>query len=153
DSNDDTKRSTPGDDSFLGDLDNLTFDPGNLALAHTWDGYYKGVYRANVAIQHIPDVSMDATLKGRLIGENKFLRAYYYFFLVRAFGGVPLVTQPLTPDQFIHPRATPDELYALIEPDLQDASALLPTKLQYAATDVGRATKGAAQGFLAEVYL
>src|SRR5213080_3130737 len=96
---------------------------------------------------------MDATLKARLIGENKFLRAYYYFFLARAFGGVPLFTQPLTPDQFIQPRATADEVYALIEQDLQDASAVLPTKLQYAAADVGRATKGAAQGMLAEVYL
>src|SRR5436309_1048070 len=152
-SDDATKGSTPGDASFLGDLDNLTFDPGNLAFADPWAGYYKGVYRANVAIQHIPDVPMDATLKARLIGENKFLRAYYYFFLVRAFGGVPLVTQPLTPDQFIQPRATADEVYALIEQDLQDASAVLPTKLQYAAADVGRATKGAAQGMLAEVYL
>jgi len=152
-SDDATKGSTPGDASFLGDLDNLTFDPGNLAFADPWAGYYKGVYRANVAIQHIPDVTMDATLKARLIGENKFLRAYYYFFLVRAFGGVPLFTQPLTPDQFIQPRATADEVYALIEQDLQDASAVLPTKLQYAAADVGRATKGAAQGMLAEVYL
>src|SRR2546422_8230500 len=114
-SDDATKGSTPGDASFLGDLDNLTFDPGNLAFADPWAGYYKGVYRANVAIQHIPDVPMDATLKARLIGENKFLRAYYYFFLARAFGGVPLFTQPLTPDQFIQPRATADEVYALIE--------------------------------------
>src|SRR5205809_4444785 len=152
-SDDATKGSTPGDASILGHFGNLTFDPGNVAFAVPWAGYYEGVYRANVAIQHIPDVTMDATLKARLIGENKFLRAYYYFFLVRAFGGVPLFTQPLTPDQFIQPRATADEVYALIEQDLQDASAVLPTKLQYAAADVGRATKGAAQGLLAQVYL
>src|SRR5438477_13058334 len=132
-SDDATKGSTPGDASFLGDLDNLTFDPGNLAFGDPWAGYYKGVYRANVAIQHIPDVPMDATLKARLIGENKFLRAYYYFFLVRAFGGVPLLTQPLTPDQFIQPRATADQVYALSEQDLQAASAALPAEVQYAA--------------------
>src|SRR5213594_5099407 len=152
-SDDATKGSTPGDASFLLDIDDLNFDPRNLAFSDPWAGYYKGIARANVAIENIPAVSMDATLKARLTGENKFLRAYYYFFLVRAFGGVPLITHPLTPDQFIQPRATADEVYALIEQDLQDASAVLPTKLQYAAADVGRATKGAAQGMLAEVYL
>ncbi len=152
-SDDATKGSTPGDASFLGDLDNLTFDPGNLAFADPWAGYYKGIYRANVAIQNIPNVSMDATLKARLIGENKFLRAYYYFFLVRAFGGVPLVTQPLTPAEFIQPRATSAEVYALIVQDLQDASAALPKRSQYAPEDLGRATKGAAQSMLAEAYL
>jgi hypothetical protein len=152
-SDDATKGSTPGDASFLGDLDNLTFDPGNLAFADPWAGYYKGIYRANVAIQNIPNVSMDATLKARLIGENKFLRAYYYFFLVRAFGGVPLVTQPLTPAEFIQPRATSAEVYAVIVQDLQDASAALPKRSQYAPEDLGRATKGAAQSMLAEAYL
>jgi len=152
-SDDATKGSTPGDASFLGDLDNLTFDPGNIAFADPWAGYYKGIYRANVAIQHIPDVSMDATLKARLIGENKFLRAYYYFFLVRAFGGVPLLTQPLTPDEFIQSRATSAEVYALIVQDLQDASAALPKRSQYAPEDLGRATKGAAQAMLAHAYL
>ena len=53
-SDDATKGSTPGDASFLGDLDNLTFDPGNLAFGDPWAGYYKGVYRANVAIANIP---------------------------------------------------------------------------------------------------
>ncbi len=152
-SDDATKGSTPGDASFLGDLDNLTFDPGNLAFADPWAGYYKGIYRANVAIQNIPNVSMDATLKARLIGENKFLRAYYYFFLVRAFGGVPLLTQPLTPAEFIQQRATSAEVYAQIVQDLQDASAALPKRSQYAPGDLGRATKGAAQGMLAEAYL
>jgi hypothetical protein len=152
-SDDATKGSTPGDASFLGDLDNLTFDPGNLAFADPWAGYYKGIYRANVAIQNIPNVSMDATLKARLIAENKFLRAYYYFFLVRAFGGVPLLTQPLTPAEFVQARATSAEVYALIEQDLQDASASLPKKSQYAPEDLGRATKGAAQSMLAEAYL
>src|SRR5437016_14173568 len=121
-SDDATKGSTPGDASFIGDLDNITFDPGHLAFADPWAGYYKGVYRANVAIQHIPDVSMDATLKARLNRANTFLRAYYYFFLARAFGGVPLLTQPLTPAEFIQPRPTAYQVCPLIAQDLQDAS-------------------------------
>src|SRR5207247_11358505 len=49
-SDDATKGSTPGDASFLCDLDNLTFDPGSVDFADPWSGYYKGVYRAGVAI-------------------------------------------------------------------------------------------------------
>jgi hypothetical protein len=96
---------------------------------------------------------MDDTLKARLIGENKFLRAYFYFFLARAFGGVPLITEPLTPGQFAQTRATREAVYDLIEQDLTDAISVLPERSQYAAADLGRATKGAAQALLAEVHL
>lgn len=152
-SDDATKGSIPGDASFLGDLDNLNFDPGNIAFSTTWTGYYQGIYRANVAIQKIPGADMDAGLKARLIAENKFLRAYFYFFLVRAYGGVPLITKPLTPDQYTQQRAPRDSVYALIERDLTDAIADLPLKSQYSAADMGRATKGAAQALLAKVDL
>jgi hypothetical protein len=152
-SDDATKGSTPADASFLLDLDNLNFDPGNIAFRDTWTGYYQGIYRANVAIRNIPDVQMDEGLKARLVAENKFLRAYYYFFLVRAFGGVPLITEPLRPGEFTQPRATAEAVYALIVQDLMDAIAVLPEKSGYAAEDLGRATKGAARALLAEVYL
>lgn len=152
-SDDATKGSTPGDASFLLDLDNLLLDPGNLAFADPWTGYYWAIYRANVAIAGIPGVPMDAALRARLIGENKFLRAYFYFFLVRAYGGVPLVTRPLAPSEFIQPRATAAEVYDQIEQDLLDAIAALPEKSQYPVADLGRATKGAARGLLAQVYL
>jgi hypothetical protein len=151
-SDDADKGSTPGDAAQIhGTLDNLTFDAGNDAFRLTWTGYYWGIYRANVAIQGIPTVPMDAALKARLVGENKFLRAYYYFFLVRAFGGVPLVTGPLAPSEFLQPRATRDEVYDLIEQDLLDAIAVLPPN--YPAADLGRVTQAAARGLLAQVYL
>ncbi len=149
-SDDATKGSTPSDAGFLRELDNLTFDPGNLAFRDTWNGYYKGIYRANVAIQNIPNVDMDPDLRTRLVAENRFLRAYFYFFLVRAFGGVPLITEPLAPGEFEQPRAPRDSVYALIEQDLEFAAANLPPS--YAA-DVGRATQGAAHGLLAKVHL
>jgi hypothetical protein len=152
-SDDATKGSVPGDAGFLGDLDNLNFDPGNLAFIDPWTGYYRGIYRANVAIQGISGANIDATLKARLIGENKFLRAYFYFFLVRGWGGVPLVTEALTPGEFTQGRATAEEVYNLIEQDLTDAIAALPEKSGYPAADLGRATKGAARALLAEVYL
>ena len=154
-SDDATKGSTPGDAGagFLGDLDALILDPGNLAFKDPWGGYYKGIFRANVAIQGIGGSSIDAALKTRLIGENKFLRAYYYFFLVRGWGGVPLITAPLKPDEYVQPRATKQAVYAQIEQDLTDAIASLPRRDQYAAADQGRATSGAAQAMLADVYL
>ena len=153
-SDDATKGSVPGDAGagYLGDLEDLTFDAANLAFTQTWSGYYQGVYRANVALQGIPTVPvMDAQLRARLIAENKFLRAYYYFFLVRAFGGVPLVTRPLAPSEFVQQRATAGEVYDQIEQDLLDAIADLPPT--YPAADLGRATRGAARGLLAQVYL
>jgi hypothetical protein len=152
-SDDATKGSVPADASFLADLDNLNLDPGNLAFIDPWSGYYAGIYRANVAIQGISGSNIDATLKARLIGENKFLRAYYYFFLVRGWGGVPLFTEPLKPSEFAQTRATEEAVYGLIIQDLTDAIAALPEKSGYAAADLGRATKGAARGLLAEVYL
>ena len=150
-----TKGSTPADAAGLqGALDNLTFEPGNPAFSDTWGGYYRGVFRANAAIQGIPTVpEMDEALRTRLIGENQFLRAYFYFFLVRAYGGVPLITEPLEPDEFEQTRATREETYALIESDLEAAVAALPEASQYAAGDAGRATKGAARSLLALVHL
>ncbi len=152
-SDDATKGSIPGDAGFLGDLDNLNFDPGNLGFIDPWTGYYRGIYRANVAIQGISGASIDAGLKTRLIAENKFLRAYYYFFLVRGWGGVPLITEPLEPGEFAQARATAGEVYDLIEQDLTEAIAGLPERSEYAVADLGRATKGAARAMLAEVYL
>jgi hypothetical protein len=150
-SDDATKGSVPADAGFLLDLDNLNFDPGNLAFSDPWGGYYRGINLANVAIQGISGMNIEPGLKARLIGENKFLRAYYYFFLARAFGGVPLITSPLPPTDFIQQRATREEVYALIEADLTDAVAALP--LNYTGADEGRATKGAAGALLAEAHL
>jgi len=150
-SDDATKGSVPADAGFLLDLDNLNFDPGNLAFSDPWGGYYRAVNLANVAINGISGMNLEPGLKTRLVAENKFLRAYYYFFLVRAFGGVPLITSPLTPSEFIQQRANEEEVYALIEEDLTEALAALP--VDYTGGDVGRATRGAAGALLAEVHL
>lgn len=148
-----TKGSVPGDASFLQEFDEKTFGPSNIAFEGTWGGYYTGIYRANVALENIPSIGMEAGLKDRLIGENKFLRAYYYFFLVRAYGAVPKITAPLQPDEFQQRRAPRDTIYALIERDLSDAISKLPPKSQYSTSEMGRATQGAAEGLLAKVHL
>ena len=154
-SDESTKGSVPADASFLLDIDNLNFDPGNVAFSTVWGGYYQGIYRANVALQGIPTVpEMDEALRARLMGENQFLRAYFYFFLVRAFGGVPLITEPFeSSDDFQRTRATSEEVYAFIEQDLMDAIEALPVQSAYGGADVGRISQGAAQALLAEVHL
>jgi hypothetical protein len=152
-SDDATKGSVPADASFLLELDNINFDPGNNAFSGTWTGYYQGIYRANVAIQNIPDIEMDEQVRARLVGENQFLRAYYYAFLARAFGGVPLITEPLNPGEYFQPRATREAVFDQIEQDLNDAIAVLPPQPQYGPADIGRASRGAAQALLARVHL
>ncbi|RMG69053.1 MAG: RagB/SusD family nutrient uptake outer membrane protein [Bacteroidetes bacterium] len=152
-SDDADKGSTPNDANFLNDIDNFTFDAGNVAPSGVWAGYYQGIYRANLAIQEIPSIEMDEALKARLVAECQFLRAYFYFNLVRWFGDLPLITQPLNPDEYQQSRVPAAQVYALIEADLKAAEAALPLKTAYPPADLGRATKGAAQGMLARMYL
>lgn len=153
-SDDATKGSTPTDAAHLLELENFTYDPGHGEVAAWWEGNYQGIYRANLAIENIPDIQdMDEGLQNRLIGENRFLRAYFYMNLVRGFGGVPKITAPLTPDEFEQERASSQEIYDLIIEDLEFAAEHLPYASQYSSSDIGRATRGAAHGMLARVYL
>jgi hypothetical protein len=95
---------------------------------------------------------MDANLKARYLLEAKFLRAYSYFRLVRAFGDVPLrLHVPADASQYNIPRTPKAQVWAAIEQDLTDAAAGLPTS--YTGADIGRATKGAALGLHAKVSM
>lgn len=140
-------------------LDALTFDAADISFEDVWRGRYDGIYRANNALNYFDQLSIDEALKSRLIGEAKFLRAMWYFDLVRCFGGVPLVVEKIDPNDtetvnaVVFTKKTKEEVYAQIEIDLADAIERLPLKGQYGGNDIGRATKGAAQGMLAKVYL
>ncbi|MFV9552464.1 RagB/SusD family nutrient uptake outer membrane protein [Algibacter sp. PT7-4] len=121
-----------------------------------WEHNYIGITRVNIALDNLPESSISEDLKSRFTGEAQFLRAFFYFELVRNFGGVPIVTtysELFDPSINDKTRATVAEVYALIEDDLEDAINGLPEKSEYAAEDLGRATKGAAQALLAKVYL
>jgi tetratricopeptide (TPR) repeat protein len=154
-SDDTDKGSLVNDAIFLADIDNFTLDAGHQSPAGIWNGYYQSIYRANVAIENIPNIpEMNETLRARLIGECKFLRAYYYFNLVRWFGDIPLITRALQPDEYYTQIRTPAaQVYQQIIQDLTEAAAVLPPKSQYAPGDLGRASQGAAKGILAKVYL
>jgi starch-binding outer membrane protein, SusD/RagB family len=113
---------------------------------------YRGIGRVNTLLANIDKINMEESLKSRIKGEAKFLRSLYYFDLANYYGGVPLITA--APDIEAHsnlPRNTKEEVIKQILLDLDEASESLP--LKYAATDQGRATKGAALALKARVLL
>lgn len=151
-SDDGSKGSNPDDAaSTVGPYEIFSHIPTEGNISRWWSTLYEGVKRANVVIEKVPLIAMDETLKNRYIGEAKFLRALFYFDLVRAWGGVPIVTTT-TPSRNLG-RSTAGEVYDLIEADLQEAIDGLPERSDQSAQDLGRATKGAARGILAKVYL
>jgi hypothetical protein len=135
-------------------VDNYTFTPSHNYILQTWNYAYATINRANAVIGHVPGINMDTTLRNRVVGEAKFLRALSYFNLVRLFGGVPLETQETTSlDSLQKPRSPAADVYALIIQDLQDAAKVLPKGSTYGAADIGRASRGAAKSLLAKVYV
>lgn len=154
------KGSDPGDTGTDKDqMDALTFNATSLSVREVFEANYQGINRANQALSILPQLNQASpSLVARLIGEAKFLRALYYFNLVRCYGGVPIVDHvpnPSSEDDKIMQlqRKTKEEVYAFIEKDLSDAITALPTKFSYTGTDVGRASKGAALALMMKVNL
>lgn len=121
-------------------------------LQNFWGARYQGITSCNLGLERIPNLDVvSGDLKKRLVAEVRFLRAFYYFDLVRNFGGVPLVTE-YGADVMKISRSTQEECYAFIENELKNAAADLPTSYTD-LHDVGRATKGAALGILGKAQL
>jgi starch-binding outer membrane protein, SusD/RagB family len=134
------------------DISNFVTATDNAAALDIWRGPAPGILRSNLVLKNVPAIDMDATLKNRILGEAHFLRAHYYFILVRLFGDVPLITEPVTAEDDLRPLRTPKaQVYELIINDLKEAINTLPAS--YSGADKGRATKGSAVGMLAKVYL
>lgn len=151
-SDDAEKGSTPNDASFMNDFDTFTATAGEGQISDFWHGQYQTINLANVILDNVPGITMDNTLKARYLAEAKFIRAYSYFRLVRAFGDVPLrLTVPKNSSEYNIPRSPKADVYTAIETDLTDAASVLPTS--YPAVDVGRATKGAALALHAKVAM
>lgn len=126
----------------------------NRGVLDLYQGPAPGILYANLVLQKVPAITMDEALKARILGEAKFLRAYYYFVLVRFFGDVPLILEPQSPGDDLRPARTPKaEVYEQIIKDLEEAINELPRKEEYAPEDLGRASKGSAVGMLAKVHL
>jgi hypothetical protein len=126
----------------------------NQGVLDLWRGPWPGILRCNIILEKVPGMSINENVKNRVLGEAYFLRAHYYFILVRFFGDIPLVLKPVEPGGDLRPARTPKaDVYAQIISDLTNAISMLPPKEQYTAADLGRASKGAAVGMLAKVNL
>jgi hypothetical protein len=148
----------PGPGATNGDvrsMANLLHTATNLRVYELWQQHYAAVTKANLAIYYVPKITFASTaLQDRLVAEAKFLRALWYFNLVRLYGDVPLITEPqtgITAKDYEIERTPSVAVYAQIEKDLKEAAAVLPDS--YTSPNVGRATKGAALALLSKVYL
>ncbi|NQU52206.1 MAG: RagB/SusD family nutrient uptake outer membrane protein [Bacteroidetes bacterium] len=146
---DDEKNGQGMPNQYLQNLEYMRHTQNNTFVRNYWRFCYSGIFRANNALEQIPEIEMDETLKARLINEAKFLRALYFFNLVRAFGDVPLPIGTSV-EETVTTRIPLSEVYAQIISDLNDAKALPKS---YSGSNVGRATSGAASVLLGYVYV
>lgn len=127
----------------------------NPYIIEAWSENFNGVLKANTVLDQIEKngaVIRDESLKTRLSAEARFLRAFFYFDLVRWFGALPIIERPLLAEEATSVGRSPvEEVYQFIISDLQFAQENLPE--QYASADKGRATKFAAKGLLALVHM
>ncbi len=149
---------TIGDMADVYDLENWKTNTNNGVALEYYRAQYQGIGRCNLALDQIPNMSTDTVMnesvQKRLIGELHYLRAYYYFRLVRTFGGVPKIDFViLSADKWQQPRATAEEIYDFIIEDLKIANQNLWHRSEYSSSDLGRATKGAAQAMLLKANL
>src|SRR5258708_11675226 len=151
-SDDVNKGSSPTDASFMNDFQNFSANSGEGQISDFWGGEYKTINFANQILDNVPAINMDASLKARYLAEAKFIRAYAYFRLVRAFGDVPLRLHiPKGASEYNIPRTPKAQVWAAIETDLTDAASVLPQT--YSSVDIGHVTKGAALALHAKVSM
>ncbi|WP_417884554.1 RagB/SusD family nutrient uptake outer membrane protein [Zunongwangia sp.] len=133
---------------------NYTLDAATGPQEELWRRGYSGVFRTNILLSKLPDVDMDENLKARYTAESKFLRAYYYFDLIRLFKRIPLFKKPLEASAINNVlQVDREQVYALIEEDLLAAINDLPLTIENRETEAGRATQGAAKALLGKMYL
>ncbi|OGX89158.1 RagB/SusD family nutrient uptake outer membrane protein [Hymenobacter coccineus] len=121
--------------------------PGSL-----FTGFYTAIFRANQIIENAPLSSLPDASKQQYIAEAQFLRGLNYYYLAMNFGSVPIITKvPVERTDYFASQSPETAVWAQAVSDLQAAAAGLPAA--YPAAMVGRATKGAALGFLGKAYV
>lgn len=148
-----TAETETGQNSDLNNLYSYQYTGDNLHLQEWWLQCYEGIANANLSIKKIPTIPAipDADAR-KWVGQAKFLRAFYYFWVVRLWGDAPLITRPIytwTDNEVNASRASTQAVYDLILQDLTDAEAA-----GFAVTDnTGLASQMAVKSLLARVYL
>jgi hypothetical protein len=132
-------------------IDDILDDSQNQWTNGYFNTCYAGIARANTIIDRIAEASIDETAKNRILGETKFLRAYFYFNLVRYFGEVPLyLTEVKKEDDAFLAKSSVEDVYKVIIEDAKDAIAKLENPK---FPQNGRVSKGSASTLLAEIYM
>nr|WP_315165676.1 RagB/SusD family nutrient uptake outer membrane protein [uncultured Flavobacterium sp.] len=150
---DDTRSNSPWDAMY--NVGRFNSNVSNAAIyGWAFETYYQGIYRANQVLTNVPNIEMeDAGLKNRILGQAYFLRGLYLFHAVNMFKNVPLPTEITV----YNPQKTQEEGWAQVIADFKAAAELLPTSYTSItgldANQKGRATKGAALGYLGKAYL
>ncbi len=147
-------RTETAQNSDLNNLYGFSYTGDNLHLSQWWRELYEGIANANLAIDKITNIPPPYNESDRTLwlGHAHFLRALHYFYLVRLWGDVPLITKPVystsSPDLF-PARSSAQSVYDQIVSDLQFAETSgLPAK-----DESGRTSLGAVKSLLANVYL
>ena len=147
---DNTSTRTPdGEDvSDAGQFENFNVLPTNSFVGDYYSSFYEVIFRANVVLENL-GVIEDTDKRTTIEAEAKFLRGYAYFNLVRLFGDIPLIDRVITPSEtdIQFTRVNTSLIYQLIVSDLSAAVSGLDNTYRT------RASKAAAQGLLAKVYL
>jgi len=154
---DDIKSNSPWDQMY--NSGKFALNTGNDAIyGWAFGAYYEGISKANQVLDFVPKIAMDQAVKDRILGQAYFLRGLYFYHLVNLFGNVMLPTTSVksTADFYVK-QSTAEEGWAQVISDLKKASELLPVSYDNVAGpdkgQTGRATKGAALGFLGKAYL
>lgn len=121
-------------------------DAGNAKDRYT----YEHIRRANWILENIGKAPIEESLRERLIGEVRTIRAYRFLDMAILFGDVPLITSTTTPEESFIDASKRSEVFKFVEDELRAAADLLPEA--YGSADKGRMSKGAALGFLARAY-
>lgn len=134
------------------EMDKFNVRTTNGEVHGLWKKYYTGIYRTNIYLEKIDGMDATEAFQTRTVAEAKFLRAYYYFDLVRLFGNVPLLTHTLKDQgEYSQPQADPADVYNQIAKDLMEAIPNLPTTIP--DSEKGRVDKWAAEALMTRVYL
>jgi hypothetical protein len=142
------------DFTSLRQVHEYTATADNDVVDSSWEKLYNGVYLANQALEQItamPDNVFSTGMKARLLGEAHFLRAFFNFRITMLWGQAPLVKNTLSLSELYLPKSPRQDFFDLIEQDLLSADSVLPAT--YGPADAGRATKGAAEAYLGNLYL
>lgn len=129
--------------SFTNGTDDVTF-------TSFWRSHYTGIFHANQVLTFVPTIeNIDEDVRNGILGEGYFLRAYYHFALLNAFGNIAMITKiPETEEDFRPSQTSPEAVWTQIQSDLEEAERLLPD-----ANDPGRVINTTATAYLGKIFL